>query len=87
MLRREVPGASSYFALFDDETAQIAAWLDMKRRENVELPRAVVQGDTNPCNLIFDRSGTSIAAVIDWDECQVDMLHATVAHEAFAPAV
>jgi hypothetical protein len=87
MLRRDVPGASSYFALFDDETAQIAAWLDKKRRENVVLPRAVVQGDTNPRNLIFDQSGGSIAAVIDWDECQVDLLHAAVAREAFAPGV
>jgi Ser/Thr protein kinase RdoA (MazF antagonist) len=28
MLRREIPAASSYFAVFDDETTQIAAWLD-----------------------------------------------------------
>jgi Ser/Thr protein kinase RdoA (MazF antagonist) len=87
MLRREIPSASSYFALFDNETAQIAAWLDTKRRENVDLPRAVVQGDTNPRNLIFDHSGSNIAAVIDWDECQVDVLHAVVAREAFAPGV
>lgn len=87
MLRQEVAGASSYFSLFDEETGQIAAWLDKLRIENAHLPSAVVQGDTNPRNLLFDGSRINIAAVIDWDECQVDLLHAAVAREAFSPGV
>jgi len=84
MLRREVADVDEQFALFDDEVGILNAWLGELERSGRNLPRAVVQGDTNPRNLIFN--GSDLVAVIDWDECQVDLLHAAIAREAYASA-
>ncbi|HEY6738805.1 MAG TPA: phosphotransferase [Actinopolymorphaceae bacterium] len=87
MLLAEVrgPEAAECFALFDDEIARLGRWLDELHGSGRPLIRAVVQGDTNPRNLIF--SGERIVGVIDWDDCHVDVLAAAVAAEAFWPAV
>lgn len=57
-------------AELDREARELDAWLDGLRGR--VLPRALVHGDFNTRNLIFD--GDALAAVIDWDECRVDLL-------------
>jgi Ser/Thr protein kinase RdoA (MazF antagonist) len=89
VLIRDLAGTDDFDVLvetFDHEMAALDTWLDTLRASGRPLRRALIHGDFNPRNLIFDDSTggeRSIRAVIDWDECHVDLLAWEVAQVAF----
>lgn len=75
-------GSAELFAVFDRQVADLDAWLDDLLGSGRPLPRASIHGDLNPRNLLLGDDGR-IRAVIDWDECRVDLLAWEVAQVGF----
>lgn len=69
-------------AILDREVAELDGWLDDLSTSRRPLTRGLVHGDFNPRNLLFDDD--RLAAVLDWDECRMDLLAWEVAQVAFA---
>lgn len=76
------PDLGDLFAIFDREVAELDAWLDHVCTSRRPLVRGLVHGDFNPRNLLFDDE--RLVAVLDWDECRMDLLAWEVAQVAFA---
>lgn len=86
VLARDLPRSvevGELLRFFDDEAADLEAWLESVRTSGRQLRRGVVHGDFNPRNLIF-RDNQLIAA-IDWEYCHVDVLAYEVALALKAP--
>jgi Ser/Thr protein kinase RdoA (MazF antagonist) len=75
VLERDLPRsaeARELLRFFDDEAADVEAWLAGVRRSGRQLRRGVVHGDFNPRNMIFGQD--QLIAVIDWETCHHDVL-------------
>lgn len=79
------PEVAPACAAIEREIASLDAWLDDLAADGRLQPRALVHGDFNPRNLIFD--GDRLTAIIDWDDCRVEPVAWEVAQAAFAPDV
>lgn len=67
-------------AAFDQEAADLDAWLDHLHHTGRPLPRAAIHGDLNPRNLLFRED--RLVGVIDFDGCRVEPLAWEVAQTA-----
>jgi Ser/Thr protein kinase RdoA (MazF antagonist) len=86
VLERDLPRSAEVRELlrfFDDEAADLEAWLESVRSSGRQLRGGVAHGDFNPRNLIFNQN--QLIAVIDWESCHLDILAYEVALALDAP--